>query len=227
LEPEVAELRRLLTNAAESDVGAYRCYEHQNGGPVLSFVEPDHGLDSDVSGIDQLMHGIRRLWPLVQPISAEAVIGCLDSEFGYPDSGVKPRQPHWFIYDRSDAPHRTDDQRLDVVDPWHVDPVVEATSQLSAEVIRSWLERAQAQSSPAPRTHHVGWTDLWFNATRALVRHPHVPNYGQVELVIHANWSLWTEDGSPGRAALVEVARTLLADGWCIDQADQFFHELL
>lgn len=300
LEPEVAELRRLLAEAAVSEVGAYSCHEHQNGGPSLTFVEPDHGPEQEVSSIDQLMHGIRRLWPLVQPISAEAIIGCLDREFDYPVSGVKPQRPHWFIYDRlsvsesaalGDDPHQTDDQALDVVDPWHVDPVIEAAPQLSAEVIRSWLERAQAQPSPEPQTDYVGWTCLWFNATRALVCHPHVPdahstssastspgdatpsialeaaetrwvanvpcqwrdgaawvagptremrrqgarapitlyatNYGQVELTINANWSLWTEDRSPGRAALIDVARTFHADGWRVDHANEIFHELV
>ncbi|GHG98818.1 hypothetical protein [Streptomyces lanatus] len=300
LEPEVAELRRLLAEAAVSDVGAYSCHEHQNGGPSLTFVEPDHGPEREVPSIDQLILGIRRLWPLVQPISAEAVIGCLDREFDYPVSGVGPQRPHWFIHDRlsvsesaalGEDPHRADDQALDVVDPWHVDPVIEAVPQLSAEVIRSWLERAQAQPSLEPETDRVGWTCLWFNATRALVSHPHVPgalwtssastspadatpsialeaaetrwianvpcqwrdgaawlagptremrrhgvrapitlyatNYGQVEVTIHANWSLWTEERSSGRAALIDVARTLLADGWRLDRAHEIFHELV
>jgi hypothetical protein len=52
-------------------------------------------------------------------------------------------------------------------------------------------------------------------------------NDGQVELTVSANWSLWTEDGSPGRAAVIDVARTLLADGWRVDHAHEIFHELV
>ncbi|MGH3389308.1 MAG: hypothetical protein ACRDOO_10570 [Actinomadura sp.] len=261
-----------------SDVGTVECHEHKNGGPSLSFVAPEQ----EVSAVDQLIRGIRLCRPLIQPITAEAIIGCPDRELDYPDGGFTPQRPHWFIYDRSSVTESGGDQALDVIDPWHVDPVIEAAPQLSAEVIRSWLERAQAQPSPAPRTHDVGWTDLWFNATRALVCLPDAPstspgaaprialevaetrwvaevpcqwragaawvagptremrrhiarapftlrasNYGLVELVINANWSLWTEDRSPGRAALVDVARALLADGWRLDHTGRAFPELV
>lgn len=237
---------------------------------------------STASTVDQLMHGIRRLWPLVRPLSAEAVIGCLDRETVYPETGVRPQRPHWFLHEGSPA-RPTHDQALDVVDPWHVDPVVESVPRLSVEAIRSWLVRAQAQASPAPDTHEVGWTDLWFNATRVRVPRPYAPdapdapdapanvaldvaetrwvtnvpcewqdgaawvagptrqmrrlaarapitlhasNYGQVELALSANWTLWSEEGSPGRAAVIDVARTLVADGWGVLYGSEFFHEL-
>lgn len=252
--------------------------EHKNGGPVLTFAEPlpGPGAGCPVSAGERLVEGIRCLWPLVRPLSAEAVIGCLDRETGYPDIGVKPQRPHWFVHDRG-AARPTGQQALDVVDPWHVDPVVEPVPELSAEVVGSWLERAQAQASPAPGTHDIGWTDLWFNATRALVPRPYAPeatahvaldvaearhvayvpfqwlegtawvagptremrqvgarapitlhasNHGQVELAVSANWSLWSEDGSPGRTALADVARSLAADGWSVTHGTEFFHEL-
>ncbi|WP_181787815.1 hypothetical protein [Streptomyces phytophilus] len=250
-------------------------YEHKDGGPTLTFAEPGPGPGA-VSAVERLTHGIRRLWPLVRPLSAEAVVGCLDRETGYPDTGVKPQRPHWFLHDRA-AARPTGPQALDVVDPWHVDPVVEPVPELSAEVIAAWLERAEAQASPAPGTHDVGWKDLWCNATRALLPRPYAPDatphvaldvaearrvanvpvqrrggtawvagptremrglgarapitlhasdFGRVELAVSANWSLWSEDGSPGRAALTGVARNLVADGWCVVHGTEFFHEL-
>ncbi|AKH83149.1 hypothetical protein AA958_13910 [Streptomyces sp. CNQ-509] len=252
--------------------------EHKDGGPTLTFAEPlpTSGEGSAASAVGQLVHGIRRLWPLVRPLSAEAVVGCLDRETGYPDIGVQPLRPHWFIHDRA-AARPTDGRALDVVGPWPVDPVVEPVPDLSAAAIESWLARAQAQASPAPGTHDVGWTDLWFNATRALVPGPYAPDatahvaldvaearwvahvplrwregtawvagptremrqlgarapitlhasdYGRVELAVSANWSLWSEDGSPGRTVLIDVARDLVADGWCVTYGTEFFHEL-
>ncbi|WP_326796690.1 hypothetical protein OG946_15465 [Streptomyces sp. NBC_01808] len=252
--------------------------EHKDGGPTLTFDEPlpSPGAEPAVSTLGQLVHGIRRLWPLVRPLSAEAIIGCLDRETSYPDIEVRPQRPHWFIHERA-AARPAGRQGLDVLDPWHVDPVVEPVADLSAAAIESWLARAQAQASPAPGTHDVGWTDLWFNATRALVPGPYAPdatahvalhvaevravanvplqwregtawvagptremrqfgarapitlhasNYGLVELAVSANWSLWSEDGSPGRTALIDVARDLVADGWCVTHGTEFFHEL-
>ncbi len=251
-------------------------FEHKNGGPTLTLAEPGKppGPTPDESAVGRLMHGIRRLWPLVRPLSAEAVIGCHDRETDCPETGVGPRRPHWFVHDRR-AAGETHDQALDVVDPWHVDPVVESVAELSVEALRSWLERAQAQVSPVPDTHKAGWTDLWFNATRvrapvdapdapdvaleaaearwvarvpchrregaAWVAGPtremrrvgarapitlHASHYGQVEVSVSANWSLWSEEGSPGRAALLDAARGLVADGWHVEYGAEYFHEL-
>ncbi|MFW6694310.1 hypothetical protein [Streptomyces sp. MAR4 CNX-425] len=280
-------------------------FEHKNGGPTLSLAEPAEWAEpeeraepaggpgrgatpqpeqdkplapshSAASTVGQLTHGLRRLWPLVQPLSAEAVIGCHDRETTYPETGVSPPRPHWFIHDRT-AAEPTHDQALDVVDPWYIDPVVEPVQRLSVETVRSWLERAQAQPAPDPDTYEVGWTELWFNATRVRVPHPcapdvpanvaleaaevrwvatvpcarregaawvagptremrrigirapmtlHASNYGQVEISVSANWSIWSAEGTPGRAALVDAARSLVADGWSVRYGAEFFHEL-
>jgi hypothetical protein len=139
----------------------------------LSFVT----LARDGSQLEALLGALDLWWPLVQPMSAEVIVGCHDREYDYPDSGLTPARPHFFVYDHASVQRRfdsaiaagSDDGVLDIVAPFWSNPIVEAAPDLSVDAIRSWLVRAQSQPSPAPDTHIVAWESLRFAATRARV----------------------------------------------------------
>jgi hypothetical protein len=84
------------------------------------------------------MDAIDELRTVIQPLSADLLIGCRDKNIRWRDRNVKLPFPRWFIHE-SALPETV------ILEPGLTDPQISQTPELNRETLMAWIEKALQQ----------------------------------------------------------------------------------
>jgi hypothetical protein len=139
------------------------CYLHDFPGLGLSlkFLSPGE-YSSEMEWAANVIDVIDELRTVIQPLSADLLIGCRDKNIRWQDTSVDPPFPCWFIH-KSGLPETV------VVRPGLTNPQIFPAPELNRETLMAWIEKALRQECPCSETHEISWYGLYINAVRAKI----------------------------------------------------------
>jgi hypothetical protein len=139
------------------------CYLHHFPGYEISLKLLSPGeYPNDMEWTADVMDAIDELRTVIQPLSADLLIGCRDKNIRWRDGNVKPPFPRWFIHE-SGLPETV------ILEPGLKDPQISQAPELNRETLMAWIENALQQECPNSDTHETSWYDLYINAVRARI----------------------------------------------------------
>ncbi|MTJ51353.1 hypothetical protein FJR38_00970 [Anabaena sp. UHCC 0253] len=128
----------------------------------LKFLPPKEH-NRDLQWAADAMDALDELRTVIQPLSADLVIGCRDISLQWRNTDVRPQFPHWFI-------HTSSLPKTVVVRPGFIDPQISQVPELSRDSLMVWIEKAlQQECSSCSATHEPGWYLIEIWAVRAKI----------------------------------------------------------
>lgn len=139
------------------------CFLHDFPGREigLSLLSPEEQKE-DLQWAANVMDVLDELRTVIQPLSADMMVGCRDRNLSLLDRSVKPPVPHWFIRSSS-LPTGV------IVKPGLINARVSQAPELSEKTLMDWIQEALQQECPYAKTHQICWHHLYIDATRARI----------------------------------------------------------
>ncbi|HEY9905491.1 MAG TPA: hypothetical protein V6D43_24180 [Candidatus Sericytochromatia bacterium] len=139
------------------------CFLHDFPGRSirLKLLSPEEQ-EEDIQWAANVMDVLDELGTVIQPLSADIMVGCRDRNLWLLDGSVDPPVPHWFIQ-ASPLPTGV------IVKPGLVNARVSQASELSRKTLMDWIQEALQQECPCAKTHQICWHELYIDATRARI----------------------------------------------------------
>lgn len=155
------------------------CFLHDFPGREigLSLLSPQEQKE-DIQWAANVMDVLDELGTVIQPLSANMIVGCRDRNLWLLDRSVKPPVPHWFIH-TSPLPTGV------IVKPGLANARVSQASELSRKTLIDWIYEALQQECPCATTHQICWHELYINATRARIA-DEAPFANRQSFVLHS-----------------------------------------
>lgn len=122
----------------------------------LRFLPPKEH-HNDLQWAADAMDALDELRSVLEPLSADLVIGCRDLKIQWRDRDIRPQFPHWFI-------HASSLPKTVMVRSGFVDPQISQVPELSRDSLMLWIEKAlQQECSLCSTTHEPGWylIEIW------------------------------------------------------------------
>lgn len=118
--------------------------------------------EGDESGLNAALDTVDLFRAEWEPLSAEAVLTCLNSAKG---TEHRPEKAHWHIHCHGLSPDI-------VIASRRIDPIQEQTANLSRAKLESWLKNALFSCGCEGPEHQAAWRQIYFGACRVRIGPP-------------------------------------------------------
>jgi hypothetical protein len=138
----------------------------------------------DLQAAREVMDAIDELRFVIEPLSANLLVGCRDKRIQWRDMNVDPSLPSWHIHECS-LPETI------IARSEGSEPQISQVPELTRESLIVWIAKALQQECPNSNTHEVIWEELTINAVRARIFNK--TNFeGRHLFVVHTERGEWS-----------------------------------